>query len=416
VNQPVEYMSVGERIAIYRRRRGLSQLALATMVGRSEAWLSQVERGIRHVDRVSVLIRLAQVLKVTVEDLIGQPLSLAPNGGVEFRAIPALRAALTDYEVIPATFGIAMEDGPVRSLPSLRRNVDQANRLYQAAHYEEAGLLCARLIGEAQRAARELTGEDRRGAFGVLAETYHISAKALTKVGETELAWIAAERSLPAAQSADLPLLLAASAYHLGHVFLRAGQVEQAVGVAMTAARALEPGLVTATPEHLSAWGALHLTGLIAVARQDDRVAVRQLLGEAKATADRLGQDRNDFWTAFGPTNVALHELSTAVELGDAGEVVRKGEALDPWRFPAGLLGRRAQVFIDLARGYTQQRKDAAAVNMLLEAERIAPEAVRYQVIVKEMLRELLRREHRASTPQLRPLAARVGIIREDAS
>ena len=61
-----------------------------------------------------------------------------------------------------------------------------------------------------------------------------------------------------------------------------------------------------------------------------------------------------------------------------------------------------AQVFIDLARGYTQQRKDAAAVNMLLEAERLAPEAVRYQVIVKEMLRELLRREHRASTPQLR--------------
>jgi transcriptional regulator with XRE-family HTH domain len=87
VNQPLDYMSVGERIAIYRRRRGLSQLSLANMIGRSEAWLSQVERGVRHVDRLSVLIRLAQVLKVTVEDLIGQPLSLAPNGGIEFRAI-----------------------------------------------------------------------------------------------------------------------------------------------------------------------------------------------------------------------------------------------------------------------------------------------------------------------------------------
>jgi hypothetical protein len=53
---------------------------------------------------------------------------------------------------------------------------------------------------------------------------------------------------------------------------------------------------------------------------------------------------------------------------------------------------------------------------MLLEADRIAPEAIKYQVIVKEMLRQLLRREHRASAPQLRPLAARVGIIREDAS
>jgi transcriptional regulator with XRE-family HTH domain len=139
VTEPVDYMPVGERIAIYRRRRGLSQLALANMVGRSEAWLSQVERGIRHVDRLSVIIRLAQVLRVTVEDLVGQPLSLAPNGGAECRAIPALRAALTDYEVIPTTLGTVTRDaGPVRELPSLQRNVDQANRLYQAAHYEEA--------------------------------------------------------------------------------------------------------------------------------------------------------------------------------------------------------------------------------------------------------------------------------------
>ena len=143
------------------------------MIGRSEAWLSQVERGIRHVDRVSVLIRLAQVLKVTVEDLIGQPLSLAPNGGIEFRAIPALRAALTDYELIPATFGVATGDGPdlglrraygamsTRRIASTRRPTTK-----------KPGLLCSRLIGEVQHAARELTGDDRRGAFGVLAETY----------------------------------------------------------------------------------------------------------------------------------------------------------------------------------------------------------------------------------------------------
>jgi transcriptional regulator with XRE-family HTH domain len=48
--EPVDYVSVGERIAIYRRRRGLSQVALANLIGRSEAWVSQVERGIRHVD------------------------------------------------------------------------------------------------------------------------------------------------------------------------------------------------------------------------------------------------------------------------------------------------------------------------------------------------------------------------------
>jgi hypothetical protein len=54
---------------------------------------------------------------------------------------------------------------------------------------------------------------------------------------------------------------------------------------------------------------------------------------------------------------------------------------------------------------------DAAAVNTLLEAEQVAPEAVRFNVIVHELLRELLKREHRATTPQLRPLAEGAGVL-----
>ena len=38
-----EKMTIGERIAFYRRRRGQSQLVLAGLVGRTEDWLSRVE-------------------------------------------------------------------------------------------------------------------------------------------------------------------------------------------------------------------------------------------------------------------------------------------------------------------------------------------------------------------------------------
>jgi hypothetical protein len=68
-------------------------------------------------------------------------------------------------------------------------------------------------------------------------------------------------------------------------------------------------------------------------------------------------------------------------------------------------------VRLDLARAYGQQRKDAAAVNMLLDAENISPELVRYDVRTHDLLAALIKREHRASTPQLRGLAHRAGVI-----
>jgi len=55
--------------------------------------------------------------------------------------------------------------------------------------------------------------------------------------------------------------------------------------------------------------------------------------------------------------------------------------------------------------------EDAAAVNLLLAAERLSPQLVRYDRATRDVLTELLRREHRPSTPELRPLAHRAGVI-----
>ncbi|WP_088281436.1 helix-turn-helix domain-containing protein [Kineosporia sp. A_224] len=94
-------MGIGRRIATYRRRRGLSQAALAGLVGRSESWLSQVERGVRSVDRMSVLLDLARILHVDVESLSGRPWQLAPNGNNVALGLAEVRAALTSYNGAP---------------------------------------------------------------------------------------------------------------------------------------------------------------------------------------------------------------------------------------------------------------------------------------------------------------------------
>ncbi|HEY2264433.1 MAG TPA: XRE family transcriptional regulator, partial [Streptosporangiaceae bacterium] len=97
--------------------------------------------------------------------------------------------------------------------------------------------------------------------------------------------------------------------------------------------------------------------------------------------------------------------------LGDPRTATETGEALDLAAMPIGLVGRRTQVNLDLARAYVMTRKDAAAVNLLLAAERLSPQLVRYDPITRDVLTELLRREHRPSTPELRPLARRAGVI-----
>jgi len=109
--------------------------------------------------------------------------------------------------------------------------------------------------------------------------------------------------------------------------------------------------------------------------------------------------------------HVAIHAISASLRLGDPRTATETGEALDTAAMPAGLIGRRTQVNLDLARAYAMCRKDAAAVNLLLAAERLSPQLVRYDQVTRDVLTELLRREHQPSTPELRPLAHRAGVI-----
>src|SRR3954462_2068685 len=114
---------IGRRIATYRRRRGLSQAALAGLIGRSESWLSQVERGVRSVDKMSVLLDLARVLHVEVEALTGRPWQLAPNGSAIGDALGDLRATLTNYNSLLGRPVMQVSD-----LPELRSRVAEVHR------------------------------------------------------------------------------------------------------------------------------------------------------------------------------------------------------------------------------------------------------------------------------------------------
>lgn len=199
--------------------------------------------------------------------------------------------------------------------------------------------------------------------------------------------------------------------YQVVCALLRADRVDEADSLAVTMADRLTPLCRSDEPGLLSITGALWLIAAITAARRTDRGEAWRRLDQADTLASLLGYDGNHAWTAFGATNVAIHRVTVAAELGDPAEAVAVAANIDVDRLPAGLHSRRAQVHLDLAWAQMQRKRDAEATLHLLEAERAAPESIRYNVMARETLREMLGRQRKKPTRTLTELGARAGAL-----
>ncbi|MEV8633779.1 helix-turn-helix transcriptional regulator [Streptosporangium sp. NPDC051023] len=392
--------ALGRRIAQERKRRGLSQPELARLIDRSVAWVSQVERGVRKVDRMSVLEKVAETLDVPLSELAAE----APVVAAVTEETPGtadLRLLLSSVHSLRAM----LHPVPAAPAEELRAQVEQAWELVHESRYAELTGLLQGLVPALETAVRSAPEERRAELFELLAAAYQACSAALAKLGEPEAAWIAADRAIIAAERAGDPLLVAAGAFRLGFVFLGARHFDQVEETARTASDALWFLAEAGKPEAMSLWGALTLQRAVAASLLNDADTAYRHLAKAREIAGRLGDGRNDYNTEFGPANVALHEVAVAVELGDAGHALRAGTTVDV----STLSGeRRARLHIHLARAHAQRRQIDEAVSAVLEAEAVTPEQVRNHRAVRRLVSDLLTMQDPPS-PELRELADRVG-------
>lgn len=130
-----------------------------------------------------------------------------------------------------------------------------------------------------------------------------------------------------------------------------------------------------------------HLVLAIAAARDNDRAQGHEHLDQARKIAKRIGEDRDDFGTEFGPANVALHAVAVAVELGDAGQALDLAHGINA----AGLSAeRQARYDIDLAQAHAMRRQIGEALRCLEEAERLTPEQTRTHRVARAVARDLI--------------------------
>ncbi|RJL22828.1 helix-turn-helix domain-containing protein [Bailinhaonella thermotolerans] len=402
-----DHLTIGERIAWYRRRRGMSQEVLAGLVGRTTDWLSKVENDRIELDRLSVIKSLAVALDVALGDLLAEPslLDWTPDSGD--RTVPALRAAITDYRQLAPMLALAQADDPP-SLPELRREIADIWNAYQASRY---GLVVRRLpalLAEAQHAAIAHEGDQRDQAHALLGQVYHAAATILVKIGEADLAWVAAERGLNFAQNSRDLIVTTSLFRSVAHALLSTGRYEAAVQLTDDAAGLLDKELPHASPELLSVHGTLFLAGSMAAARAEDRATTQAFLAEAEESARRLGADANHVWTAFGPTNVTIHRVATAIELGDLQIALDKGPDLDTRTLP---IERRVRHSIAVAQAFSLRNRTDDALDALLQAEHLAPEQVRHHYLSRQLVLTWIRRQRGKPSHRLIDLARRIRVV-----
>lgn len=149
------------------------------------------------------------------------------------------------------------------------------------------------------------------------------------------------------------------------------------------------------------------LVGSMASARFGDSARTADYLTEAGRAAGRLGRDANHLWTAFGPTNVAIRRVNTAVELGDIHAVLKSGLALNTEAVPAE---RRVRYLLDVARVYAMTGNRDGALGTILRAERVAPEQVRQHYLGRTVVMNLTRSTIGKPAIELQKLAKRMKI------
>ncbi len=407
---PVDDLPFPERVAGLRRRRGLSQRELGAAVRRSESWVSQVERGVQPVERFAVLQALADALGVPVGTLrpevsaVLQPSPLPPERPTQ---LDALRLVLAGHPALGALFPSYGGSPPVetRGLP---QRVAHVWELAHTSRFDALAEELAALLPQLESAVRRAKGSSQRPLNRLLAVAYQAAAAAFAQVDDPEAAWIAADRSIRAGEDSGQPLEVIAGLFRMAHAFLRLERLELAEHVAASAAGALADRVSDpdCAPEELSLFGASQLVLAVIAARDNNRSQARKHIDLARTIARRAGVDRNDFNTEFGPTNVEIHAVSVAADLGDAGEALEVAAGLDVSSLSEE---RQAHFHLDLARAHAQRRHLGEATAALFTAESLSPEQIHTHALVRDTIYDLLSLSGRRPTQDLEDLARRCG-------
>jgi transcriptional regulator with XRE-family HTH domain len=395
---------IGARVAALRKTRGWTARELARRASVSYSLLTKVESGAVPASP-AFIGAVARALRVDVPRLTGQPYEEPGSryGALQV-AIDAVRRALLAYDVPPPLAA------PVRPVGELEADVRAISVLGRQARYLQLGQRLPGLLDELHAAVIEARDADRPALFGLLAEAYGGISGLAHQLGYLDLRAVALDRIEWASWRCGDPLRVARTQWSRGASLLGAGAYGQGLAL-MERTRAELGGDVGRMDEAArSVYGSLHLRSAVLAARAGNRAEADRHLAEGRVVGAAVREGANCYGMEFGTANVALHEVSAAIELADGTLAVSRAEQVER----AGYLGalppsRVGHYRIEVARGWLYHGDRHRALRSLQAARRVSPQQARFHPMVRDTVQVIAESEPRPSD-ELRTFAAWLGI------
>lgn len=390
--------SIGVRIRLFRGK-ALTQRQLADQAGVSVDLVRKLEQGGRQTASIASLQKLARALDVDISDLVGKRHGI-PSGNPD-AGIVAIRRALTPVDDLLGE----IPDEDAIGLDEAGRAVDYAWGAYWTGRYELLTSILPSGLTQLRATAHAARNGTVAPANELLARMYWVTGCTLVHLGQTDPAFLAIRQALAAAEQGNDPLLLATIRGSVAWQLLVQGRYDESRKVALRAAASLEPE-GDETLAHLSAYGSLVLQGATAAGRAQDVPEALSLAQAAGEVALRIGTDRHDYETYFGPSQVVMQTVDVNVSSERYPEALAAAKDM-----PAncGLpQASRARHLTDTAVALTRTGQHQRALDALLDAERVGgADWIKYQTLPRHIVSELL--DHDRRVP-LRAFARRIGV------
>jgi len=400
----------GARLRELRRRRGLTQEALAEAAGLSVQCIKKIEGG--GTARMETYRQIARVLGVQTVWFIspGSPPPVAESGNVALLA--DMRAAIAPAISIDGSTPYGTADWDEVSLPRLRDAVDAVALAYHADRYDGIAPVLPSLLRSTQfHVSRLDDGNDGNEALRLRADAFSVAGRWLIQVGAHDLALTALHRSLrDALQIGNVPLAAAAIALQ-GWAMIRQGRFGEVETLCTHAAQKIEPRMSSASAEELAAWGWLLIRAAGAAARNNRTPDADEYLSLAQTAGARLGAERTNLagYRAFGPVSVGLMRAEVAMVSGEPAQALAALDGIDPAAGrPHSSTWNRGQ--IERARALVDVGDADQATEVLQELKAKSPEWLRYQQRARDVAERILRARTRMPSAQQREIADFLGV------